>query len=79
MAPMTDAASVLAAGVAASLAIVMISVATLHGWRGWLALKRQQLELGRGTGRSTQGRRTEISDLKERVRKLEAIANGAEP
>ena len=51
--------------------------AALKGWSGWLELKR--LELCRdGADRTVPqaGGRIEIADLKERVRKLEAIAAG---
>ena len=49
----------------------------LKGWQGWLELKR--FELTTAAGDSTlppAGGRIEIADLKERVRKLEAIAAG---
>jgi hypothetical protein len=53
------------------------SVAALKGWQGWLELKR--LELTQGVGDRTvppAGGRIEMADLRERVRKLEAIAAG---
>jgi hypothetical protein len=52
-------------------------VAALKGWQGWLEIKR--LEIARGVGEGVMpsgGGRIEIADLKERVRKLEAIAAG---
>jgi hypothetical protein len=52
-------------------------VAALTGWQGWLEIKR--LEIARGVGDGVMpsgGGRIEIADLKERVRKLEAIAAG---
>ncbi len=69
---------------AATLAgLAMITFATLAGWRGWLSLKQQ--ELTRGEPQSlpaVQGpsasARIEIADLKERIRKLEAIAAGVD-
>ena len=51
--------------------------AVLKGWSAWLEFKR--LELCRdGADRNVPpaGGRIEIADLKERVRKLEAIAAG---
>lgn len=65
--------------IAASLMIAMAiaAYATLKGWQGWLELKR--LELVNGRAEATMpptGGRIEIADLKERVRKLEAIAAG---
>ena len=52
-------------------------VAALKGWQGWLEIKR--LEIARGVGEGVMpsgGGRIEFADLKERVRKLEAIAAG---
>lgn len=54
-----------------------ISWATLKGWQGWLELKR--LELSQGCSERTvppATGRIELADLRERVRKLEAIAAG---
>ena len=69
---------------AASLAgLAMLTTAGLSGWRGWLALKQRELDARHGTGPSeapmpTTGSRIEIADLKERIRKLEAIAAGVD-
>jgi len=68
------------------VALAMVTAAGLAGWRGWLALKQQELSLrglaGAATidtpGGGTAGARIEIADLKERIRKLEAIAAGVE-
>ena len=63
------------------LAFVVAVYAILRGWRGWLDLKRAQLEQSRQHDAPPQpstGARIELADLKERVRRLEAIANGAE-
>ena len=59
------------------LAMGLACVAGLKGWQSWLDFKR--LELASHTGE--QGLppatgRIELADLKERVRKLEAIAAG---
>jgi hypothetical protein len=53
------------------LALMIAALAALKGWQGWLEIKR--LELG-GKARSPAGDRIELADLKERIRKLEAIA-----
>lgn len=51
--------------------------AVLKGWQGWLELKRLELVGGRADAVVPQaGGRIELADLKERVRKLEAIAAG---
>jgi len=70
------ATGVLAASV--MFAIGIAAFATLKGWQGWLELKRLELVNGRAeaTLPPTGGGRIEIADLKERVRKLEAIAAG---
>ncbi|MBB5717136.1 hypothetical protein FHR23_000043 [Stakelama sediminis] len=67
---------------AALTGLAMITMAALTGWRGWLNLKQQELEL---TGErrhqpepNSAGARIEIADLKERIRKLEAIAAGVD-
>jgi hypothetical protein len=67
---------------AASLAgLTIVAAATLKGWRGWLELKARELDLmpreiehSTATGMA----RIELSDLKERIRKLEAIAAGVD-
>ena len=70
-----------ATGVLAASVMVAIGIAAwamLKGWQGWLDLKRMELVSGRAeaTLPPTGGGRIEIADLKERVRKLEAIAAG---
>ena len=59
------------------VALGMASLAALKGWQGWLEFKQLELThciadkvLPQATGR------IEIADLRERVRKLEAIAAG---
>lgn len=71
----------IATGVIAACVMFAIGIAafaTLKGWQGWLELKRMELVSGRAeaTLPPTGGGRIEIADLKERVRKLEAIAAG---
>ena len=67
------------------LAVAIIAVASLRGWQGWLTLKTRELEMhrpeiegGSGSGPVGMGARIEIADLKERIRKLEAIAAGVD-
>ncbi len=76
---MTSAYLIVSAASLAGLAIV--AGATLRGWRGWLELKARELDLmpreiehSTATGMA----RIELSDLKERIRKLEAIAAGVD-
>lgn len=67
---------------AAALSGTMVLAATaLRGWQGWLTLKTRELDHHRPEleGGSASGMaRIEISDLKERIRKLEAIAAGVD-
>ena len=53
------------------------SIAGLKAWNGWLELKKMELTQTIGErGLPPAGGRIEMADLKERVRKLEAIAAG---
>ena len=53
------------------------SIAGLKAWNGWLELKKMELtQLAGERGLPPAGGRIEMADLKERVRKLEAIAAG---
>lgn len=58
----------------------MVVAAGLTGWRDWLQLKRRELEARGDTpgGPVQAGARIEIADLRERIRKLEAIAAGVD-
>ncbi|SMQ69881.1 hypothetical protein SAMN06297468_2064 [Altererythrobacter xiamenensis] len=67
---------------AASLVgLCVTAFALLKGWQGWLALKQREIdntprEIEGGVG--VGGARIEIADLKERIKKLEAIASGVD-
>jgi len=76
---MNDPTSMLILSGAALIALLVAAVAILRGWQGWLELKRAELELRRaGAIPPAPGARIDIADLKERVRKLEAIAAGVD-
>ena len=65
--------------IAASVLLVvgMAAVAGLKGWQNWLDFKRLELASQTGDhGLPPATGRIELADLKERVRKLEAIAAG---
>jgi hypothetical protein len=65
----------LAASILAGLGTA--SWAALKGWNGWLELKRFELTHGSADKALPPATgRIEIADLRERVRKLEAIAAG---
>ena len=68
-----------AALIGASLLLTMglASVIGLKGWQAWLVYKRLELASQTGDhGLPPASGRIELADLKERVRKLEAIASG---
>lgn len=71
-------ALVLLAGVA------IMTFAALKGWRDWISLKREELAHAHGpaatgdAGVPSAASRIELADLKERLRKLEAIAAGVD-
>ena len=53
------------------------AVAGLKGWNNWLDFKRMEVTHSMADhGLPPAGNRIEIADLRERVRKLEAIAAG---
>lgn len=67
------------------IGLCVVAGALLKAWQGWLDFKQREL-----AGRATAGRaqpdeptgvgaaRIELADLRERIRKLEAIASGVE-
>ncbi|WP_294322997.1 hypothetical protein [uncultured Sphingomonas sp.] len=70
----------LALAITTLCAVTILAVTALAGWRGWLSLQQQRLGDRAMTQQPTPnaGTRIEIADLKERIRKLEAIAAGVE-
>lgn len=61
--------------------IAFAAFAGLRGWRDWLDFKRLELTstglaYGHDLPLGPTGNRIELADLRERVRKLEAIAEG---
>ena len=75
---MGDAGMLVAVLAAAVVALAMLSLAALKGWTGWLELRRLELSQKADKNPSPAAARLELADLKDRVRKLEAIANGTE-
>ncbi len=60
------------------IGLTVVALVTLRGWRDWIALKARELEQRREDHPPTATSRIEVADLKERIRKLEAIAAGVE-
>lgn len=75
MADPTVLFALVAAGI---LAVAIAAAAGLRGWQGWLELKRIELGGGAQSRRRPVPQRIEMADLKDRVRRLEAIANGTD-
>jgi hypothetical protein len=77
-----DPTLVLTAGLL--VGVIVLAGAALRAWQGWLELKRSELDRtssGRSSSEEGSGigtARIELADLKERIRKLEAIASGVE-
>lgn len=83
---MADPISLATVSVAALAGLSILSLAVLKGWTGWLDLQRAGLGgvrraagEGRESGPPSSAARIELADLRERVRKLEAIAAGVDP
>lgn len=62
--------------------LLVVAGTVLKGWQDWLALKTRELDVRRSPeieGGTREGAaRIELADLKERIRKLEAIASGVD-
>ncbi len=81
---MQDASFYMTMAASGLIAITIISISVLNGWREWVAYKRMQLRemhhvaQNSDNGGSNATSRIEIADMKERLKKLEAIAAGVE-
>jgi hypothetical protein len=65
------------------IGLIVIAAALLRAWNGWLDLKRRELDCTAPRAAAEEGSsigtaRIELADLKERIRKLEAIASGVD-
>lgn len=68
------------------VATTLVVFALLRAWQDWLELKRRELDsltAGQSPGddsaqMSVGAARIELADMKERIKKLEAIASGVE-
>jgi hypothetical protein len=79
---MTDPNFYITIAAAGLAGLAMLTFAALTGWRGWLSYKLEQLhargDANAGPALPNASARIEIADLKERIRKLEAIAAGVD-
>jgi len=66
------------AGAAVAIAF-MLCGAGLWAWRGWLDFRKLELASRQGGGAGEEvGLRIELAAVRERLKKLEAIASGVE-
>lgn len=69
---------------AAIVAMAILALTGLKAWQDWIALKEHELERtppsyrAETFGSPVGAARIEIADLKERIRRLEAIASGVD-
>lgn len=75
---MTDPSVLIATASLGTLGLTLSSAAALRAWHGWLDVRRAGIGSGRPVRAST-ATRVEIARLRERVRRLEAIASGSQP
>ena len=78
---MSDPAFYLTIASASLLITAILATTGLTTFRAWIELKRAELNLQSDRAEpapSFTGSRIEIADLKERLRKLEAIASGVD-
>lgn len=81
---MTDLSISLMSAAMAMLGLTIVSLVALKGWSQWIALRRSEIEHFHRNEQpahdatAATGSRIEIADLRERVRKLEAIAAGVD-
>ena len=77
---MLDSSTFIALSASGLVAAALASGAALRGWSGWLALKRLEIAArrdGRVSGTAPVWK-SDLGELRERVRRLEAIASGTE-
>ena len=77
---MNDAATLVTLAGTGVASVGIITGAALHGWTRWLELKRAELGSPdrKVPASGAVAGRGELTELRERVRKLEAIASGVD-
>jgi hypothetical protein len=76
---MPPAESLMILSTATLAGLALLGCFAAWGWAGWLKLKTRELEARpAGAELPAIGQRIDLADLKERIRKLEAIAAGVD-
>lgn len=76
---MPPADSLIILSSATLMGLAMLGGLVAWGWAGWLRLKTRELEARPAAPEMPAiGQRIDLADLKERIRKLEAIAAGVD-
>lgn len=79
---MLTTTSLLVISLSSIAALAVIGLVFAWSWKGWLELKRHQIDRAQGSEPPASptgvGNRIELADLRERVKKLEAIAAGVD-
>jgi hypothetical protein len=76
---MPPAESLIILATAALAGLALLGGFAAWGWQGWLRLKLRELEQRPAQPELPAiGQRIDLADLKERIRKLEAIAAGVD-
>lgn len=71
--------SLLVLSTASLVGLAMLGGLAAWGWSGWLRLKMRELDARpAGSELPAISQRIDLADLKERIRKLEAIAAGVD-
>ena len=77
-------ATLLVLALSGLIAVGLIALVAAWSWQGWLKLRQHELDLTLGHGRRAGtdipavANRIDLADLRERVKKLEAIAAGVD-
>jgi len=81
---MLETTNLLVMSISSIVGLALLGAVWAWSWKGWLELKREQLGNANGQRPSDDvpvaqvGNRIELADLRERVKKLEAIAAGVD-
>ena len=80
MSPALSPDVILILAAAGLVALAMLGSVFAWSWKAWLDLRRHQLDGGIPTGRDIPAvaNRIDLADLRERIKKLEAIAAGVD-